>query len=204
MKGRIDELEEALLESQTALENERSELEGLRRDTPGGVPSPVAGSSLELQKARKQVETLKSEREAKGRELEEASHELSRNADLIRDLRSDLRSAEKEMDKQRVNGTLRPNPMPTTPTPDTPNLLLSSVSMGTRRDSIASNSSRRSIGGAGKDEATAARDTIVGLKAIISTMTEEGKQLEERNSALMLEAKHLRDGQRGLEATVDK
>lgn len=197
-------MEEALLESQTALENERSELEGLRRDTPGGVPSPVAGSSFEVHKATKQIETLKSEREAKGRELAGASHELSRNADLIRDLRSDLRAAEKEMDKQRINGTLRPSPKLTTPTPDTPNLRPSSVVMGNRRDSVASNSSRRSTGGAGKDEATAARDTIVGLKAIISTMAEESKQLEERNRSLMLEAQHLRDGQRGLEATVDK
>lgn len=72
-------------------------------------------------------------------------------------------------------------------TQDTPNYHTSPSGPNGKRDSIISNSSR-----GGKDEATAIREQIVGLKMIISTLTEENQQMADRNKSLMNEAQELR------------
>ena len=51
-------------------------------------------------------------------------------------------------------------------------------------------SSRRSA--SGKDELTAMREQIVGLKVIIATLTEENQQMADRNKALMNESLELK------------
>ncbi|GAA5988041.1 hypothetical protein JCM5350_004149 [Sporobolomyces pararoseus] len=65
-----------------------------------------------------------------------------------------------------------------------------------RRGSIAS-----SIGG--KDEMTSAKDQIVGLKSIVSTLTDENQQLVDRSKTLEEDAAELRATQQALEATVE-
>jgi hypothetical protein len=54
-----------------------------------------------------------------------------------------------------------------------------------RRGSVAS-----SIGG--KDEMTSAKDQIVGLKSIVSTLTDENQQLIDRSKVLEEDAAELR------------
>ncbi|GAA5871571.1 hypothetical protein JCM16303_000797 [Sporobolomyces ruberrimus] len=65
-----------------------------------------------------------------------------------------------------------------------------------RRGSVAS-----SIGG--KDEMTSAKDQIVGLKSIVSTLTDENQQLVDRSKALEEDAAELRTTQQALETTVE-
>ncbi|GAA5824364.1 hypothetical protein JCM3770_001840 [Rhodotorula araucariae] len=111
-------------------------------------------------------------------DLERTQRDAAQHAGLVTELREDLRNAEKEIERlQKLS-------------PSSPRV------PAARRSSSSS-----SIGG--KDEATATRDQIVGLKSIIETLTEENKQLDERNKAIEGETDGLRDAQRALEATVE-
>lgn len=179
LAARIEELEDALAESQTALEDSRSEVEGLRHD---------AGTSLadDLSRANKQILSL--------------SREATRNAEIVDQLRDDLRAAEKEISASHLRlgrqGSIDERQATTTPvqmpTQDTPNLHPSPGGSSRRRDSIASSagSSRRSIGP--KDDGAALREQIVGLKVIIRTLTDDNQNLMDRNKTLMSESTELR------------
>ncbi|KAM0745878.1 hypothetical protein T439DRAFT_384504 [Meredithblackwellia eburnea MCA 4105] len=187
--ARIAELEHALSESQRALEDERNELEGLRSD----ATSASAANGQDKEK------------------------ELQRKDDLIAELRDDLRTAEKELEKAQLalrsnagrSGSLEGGEslrVLSTPTPTSSHLentLHPSPSSSRKRDSNASSvGSRRSLGGP-KDELAAMKEQIVGLKVIISTVTEENQGLDERKKELEKEVGELRDAHRALEATVE-
>ncbi|KAL8277495.1 hypothetical protein RQP46_010125 [Phenoliferia psychrophenolica] len=180
--SRILELEDALLESQTALESERSELEHFRLSTDPSSPSSSSSPDHDS--------------------LHALQLQLSRSTELVTSLREDLRQAEKEIDRFHRLST----PVPSVqPTQDTPNL---SPSGGRKRDSIASSvSSRKSLGGSagagGKDDRNAMKEQIVGLKVLLQATKEENAELGERNKVLMTESQELRDAQRALESTVE-
>ncbi|KAK4704459.1 hypothetical protein P7C70_g1762, partial [Phenoliferia sp. Uapishka_3] len=193
LTARIEELEDALAESQTALENERSELEGLRHDAHS------TSSPDELTRAQKQVASL--------------TRDAARSAELVAELREDLRAAEKEISASHLRAAGRKGSIDNSeavrnsnstpiqmPTQDTPNLLTSPRS--NKRDSMASSSSRKSSYGP-KDDVAALREQIVGLKVIIQTLTDDNQQLSDRNKSLMGESQELRDAQRSLETTVE-
>ncbi|BGO92430.1 hypothetical protein NBRC10512_007512 [Rhodotorula toruloides] len=165
--ARIQELQAALVESQSTLEAERSELEGLRHDANGDATSALAD---DLKRVHKELVSTKAT-------LEKTQREATQHADLVAELRQDLRSAEREIDRlQKLS-----------PRPET-----------NRRTSVAS--SRSSLGG---DDAAATREQIVGLKSIIETLTAENKDLAEQNSKVVAEAKQLKDAQQALERTVE-
>lgn len=156
------------MESQSTLEAERSELEGLRHDANGDATSALAD---DLKRVHKELVSTKAT-------LEKTQREATQHADLVAELRQDLRSAEREIDRlQKLS-----------PRPET-----------NRRTSVAS--SRSSLGG---DDAAATREQIVGLKSIIETLTAENKDLAEQNSKVVAEAKQLKDAQQALERTVEK
>ncbi|GAA6044179.1 hypothetical protein JCM8097_007224 [Rhodosporidiobolus ruineniae] len=112
-------------------------------------------------------------------ELDKAQREASTAAEL----RDDLRIAEKEIERlQRLSLSV-----PTSPDAN---------GHGGRRSSAAS------LLGA-KDEATATRDTIVGLKTIIQTLTEENEGLLKENKELQGRVEELSDSAKALEATVE-
>ncbi|KAI5475270.1 CAP-Gly domain-containing protein [Pseudohyphozyma bogoriensis] len=189
LTARVEELEEALLESQVALEEERSELEGLRHDAGG----PDAGVADDLKRANKELVKLRTERD-------EARRDLTRNSELISELRDDLKTAERELDRYhqaKANGSS--TPVQQQPTQDTSNGIATSPTLA-RRDSLQSVGSRRSIGG--KDEATASKE-LMGLKILYSTLQEENRDLAQKNKTLLEETQGLRDGQRALEVTVE-
>lgn len=166
--ARIQELQAALLESQSTLEAERSELEGLRHEASGDATSALAD---DLRRVHKELASTKAK-------LEQTQREATQHADLVAELREDLRSAEREIDRLQK---------------------LSPPAEVGRRTSVAS--SRSSLGG---DDAAAAREQIVGLKSIIETLTAENKDLAEQNSKVVAEAEQLKDAQQALERTVEK
>lgn len=91
-------------------------------------------------------------------ELEKAQ----RNAGVVSELREDVRNAEREIERLQK---------------------LSSASLSVNGASPERRSSVGSLAGA-KDEAATTRDQIVGLKAIVATLTEENQTLLERNKQL--------------------
>jgi chromosome segregation ATPase len=99
--ARIEELEDALLDAQTRLEEERSELEGLRSDATGTAAANVAE---DLKQANKQLEALKLEKVTTNRALAEAQTVQRQSAELIEQLRADLRAAEKELEGLQLAG----------------------------------------------------------------------------------------------------
>lgn len=155
------------------------------------------------------------ERQASLRELEDARREATRNAELVTELREDLRAAEKEIDKCHrspartgsiVSDSGSPSSSPVEPRSDRLSVLRLNTSTPvqqtsqdipsafssptTQRDSATSLSNRRSA--SGKDELTAMREQIVGLKVIITTLTEENQQMVDRNKSLMSDSQELR------------
>lgn len=87
--ARIKELQAALAESQSTLEAERSELEGLRRQEDDSTTSALAD---DLARAQRDLATSKSELDRAERE----SHQLG---ELVTRLRQDLRHAEAEIQR---------------------------------------------------------------------------------------------------------
>lgn len=169
------------------MEEERSELEGLRVDASGGAS---AGLAEEIKRANKQIASLTTERQAAIKEAEEARLDSQTNSALVQELESELdRLRLAQAGSQSRSGSLRPASPPQLPTQDTsPNSLQPSPSR--KRDSIASNSSKRSIGV--KDEATVTKEQILGLKVIIKGLEEENAEMLERNKSLLAETQALK------------
>lgn len=194
-QARIAELEEALVDSQAALEEERSELEGLRGQGGGGQGE---GEAEELTVARTELGRVQAE-------AEEARREAERQAELVAELRADLRNAEKELERKAAGGGDVLGSIQRRESSSSGLLPVENGhSPGGRRDSVASNGSRRRSIGPVKDEASTAKDSIVGFKLIISNLTEENAGLVSANKRLEEETGELRDAQRALEVTVDK
>ena len=173
------------MESQRTLEEERSELEGLRVDASGGAS---AGLAEEIKRATKQIATLTTERQAALQEAEEARLDAQTTSALVQELESELdrlRLAQRGL--QSRSGSLgSPQQRPTQDS--SPNSLQPSPNRN--RDSIASNGSRKSFGA--KDEATATKEQILGLKVIIKGLEEENAEVLERNKTLVAETKQLK------------
>ncbi|KAM0789615.1 hypothetical protein ACM66B_000421 [Microbotryomycetes sp. NB124-2] len=209
--ARIEELEEALLDSQVRLEEERAELETLRRDASGG------GATEELAQAHKQISILKTERQAAQQTCENLRQDVEKHLTHVEDLREEVRSLERDLDQlrlanQALQGPSRHGSVGSLSSParafgsssmESPSRAAGSGGLSPvqdrRRDSIASTSSFGA-----KDEATAQKDQIVGLKAIIKTLEQENAELADKNKVLEAETTELRDRQSALEANVER
>ncbi|GAA5834994.1 hypothetical protein JCM11251_000132 [Rhodosporidiobolus azoricus] len=221
LRGKVATLEEQLEDARAALETEVADAKK-RRTRAGEVEVLLKGeikslkdahdrsakaeksSAARLQELQEALQESQATLEAERSELEGLRHDASgdataalsddlkrvakelastksqletaqRDAALVAELREDLRNAEREI--ERLQKLASP--------PDPAGRRASSGSIG------------------GKDEATATRDQIVGLKTIISTLTEENQQLAEKNKALEGKTEELSDSQRALEATVE-
>ncbi|GJN91450.1 hypothetical protein Rhopal_004473-T1 [Rhodotorula paludigena] len=221
LRGKVSTLEEQLEDARMQLEQEVTDARE-RRTKTGEVEQLLKGEIKQLKQAVDRAAQAEQRAQARIQELQAALHESQatleaerseleglrhdasgdataaladdlkrvhkelsvvkveleksqREAALVSELREDLRNAEKEIERlQKLS-----------PPPD----------LGARRSSAAS-----SIGA--KDEATATRDQIVGLKTIIETLTEENRVLGEKSKAAGDEVDSLKDAQRALEATV--
>ncbi|KPV75269.1 uncharacterized protein RHOBADRAFT_53266 [Rhodotorula graminis WP1] len=167
LAARIDELQAALHESQATLEAERSELEGLRHDASGDATASIAD---DLKRVHNELSATKAD-------LERTQRDAAQHTGLVGELRTDLRNAEKEI--ERLQKLAPPSP---------------SSNVGARSSSSSSSS---------PEDPSATREQIVGLKSIIETLTEENKQLVDRNKAIEGETAGLKDSQRALEMTVE-
>lgn len=96
MNTRIEELGAVIVESQTALENERSEVETLRQDATSASSITLAD---EAKRAQRQIVTLKTERAMAIKDLGVARRETDETSQHVEQLRQDLRAAEKEIDR---------------------------------------------------------------------------------------------------------
>lgn len=192
--ARIAELEDALIDSQAALEEERSELEGLRGEHVGGAAADVDGD--ELRRAHREL--VKAQKEA-----DQARCEAQQQAELVGELRADLRNADKELERKAAGGDTL-GAMQRRESSTAGLVTLENGHSPSRRDSVASNGSRRRSIGPVKDEASTAKDSIVGFKLIISTLTDENAGLVAANKQLGEETKDLQDAHRALEVTVEK
>ncbi|BGP47793.1 hypothetical protein JCM10450v2_003658 [Rhodotorula kratochvilovae] len=189
LKGEIASLKEAVDRSakgesrlaaridelQAALQESQATLEAERSELEGLRHDASGDATAALADDLKRVHKELAQTKA---DLERTQRDAAQHAGLVTELREDLCNAEKEI--ERLQKLSPPSPR----------------DLAGRRSSSSS-----SIGG--KDEATATRDQIVGLKSIIETLTEENKQLGERNKAIEGETDHLKDAQRALEATVE-
>ncbi|KAK4054107.1 hypothetical protein OIV83_001132 [Microbotryomycetes sp. JL201] len=210
--ARVEELEEALLDSQVRLEEERAELETLRRDASGG------GATEELAQAHKQIAILKTERQAAQQTSETLRQEIDKHLGHVEDLKEEVRSLERDLDQVRLanralQDTSRHDSIGSLSSPargfGSTQVQGSPIRGGglspvqdRRRDSLASSSSRQSFGG--KDEVTAQKDQIVGLKAIVQSLEQENAELADKNKVLMAETTDLRDRQSALEAKAER
>lgn len=206
-------------------------MENLRQDV--STTSSSLATSDELKRANKTLATLRSERSATLSELEEARREMIRNAELVGELREDLRNAEKELSKSHIrpsdnidtfntlgSPTLTPSldasrrdrfsTLRLASSPSSPSASLSNdpnppnlFPSPSGRRDSATSSGSRRSAG-GKDEGAAMRESIIGLKVIVGTLEEENKELSEANKVLVKDARELKAAQRSLEATVEK
>lgn len=195
---------------------ERAEVERLRSDVQGTTATLDVSDELKTSKADQ--EALVRQLEASRKELARSNELVAElRADLRmaekeldgnnrHSIRRDLSSNELEVlsspgtmasDLGGIGGLrrertslYRKNSTPVQQTSqDLPNLLASPG----RRDSVASNSSKRSIGAAGgRDEVATLREQIVGLKVIIETLTLENHELAEKNKVLLDESAELK------------
>ncbi|CEQ41011.1 SPOSA6832_02692, partial [Sporobolomyces salmonicolor] len=85
--GRIKELQDALTESQSTLEAERYELEGLRHEANGD-----ASLADDLKRVSRELASAKAD-------FEKLQRDAAQNSDLVTELREDLRAAEKEIER---------------------------------------------------------------------------------------------------------
>ncbi|GAA5867390.1 hypothetical protein JCM1840_002120 [Sporobolomyces johnsonii] len=85
--GRIKELQDALTESQSTLEAERYELEGLRHEANGD-----ASLADDLKRVSRELASAKAD-------FEKVQRDAAQNSDLVSELREDLRAAEKEIER---------------------------------------------------------------------------------------------------------
>lgn len=99
-------------------------------------------------------------------DLERTQREAAQHNVLVGELREDLRNAEREI--ERLQKLAPPSPAP--------------------RDSAG----RRSSSASSLEDPSATREQIVGLKSIIETLTEENKQLVDRNKAIVGETDSLK------------
>lgn len=151
----------------------------------------------ELKRANRQLDTLRSDKQAALESVRQAQKSSSDHAQTIEQLRADLQAAEKELEELRTaqmerdqNMSVdfgRPSTPPPAPTQDMDSLR---PSPSPRRSSSTSTGSKRSP--SAKDEVTTAKDQIIGLKVIIKTLEEEKIEVLDRNKALTKEAAELR------------
>ncbi|GAA5914168.1 hypothetical protein JCM6882_004944 [Rhodosporidiobolus microsporus] len=221
LRSKVSTLEEQLEDARMALEQEVTDAKK-RRTRAGEVEALLKGEIKSLKEALDRSAKAEQRSAARLQELQEALHEsqatleaerseleglrhdasgdatasladdlkrvhkelastrsqleaAERDAGLVSELREDLRNAEKEIERLQKLST--------------------PPELGGRRVSTGS------VGG--KDEATATRDQIVGLKTIITTLTEENQQLVEKNKELEGKTEELSDSQKALEATVE-
>lgn len=183
--ARIEELEDALLDAQTRLEEERNELEGLRSDATGTATANIAE---DLKQANKQLDALKLEKVAASQAASDAQRTHQQDAELIGQLRADLQAAENELQiLQGASDSRRTATPPPAPTQDTSSDSLHPSPAGPppRRSSLASSHGS-------KDDAEVAKDQILGLKVIIKTLEEENAGMNEKNKVLVREIQELR------------
>ena len=211
------EIENALNENRSTLENERAELEGLRAE------SSTAPGQDEVRRLQRLLEAAKTEAvEAKAR-AQDLAEELRLNEEIhaesqalnqdggstpvngVHSIESDSldrlrkqhelelqkRDTEIEALNQRMN-SLRP---PTALNEETGGLRSPRLSKRSSESSFRSTATSNY----GKDELTTLKEQIVGLKIIVNQLTEENHDVTTRNQALTSETSTLRSVLKGPE-----
>lgn len=186
----LQQVEAALRENKTALENERAELEALRADSaPGGNSDKLAQAQRELEVARAEIEEAR--RHAKDLEeeitlLEEIKTDQIGAKDgpsSVDQLKAQLESREEEIESLKSQ--------------------VASHNQVEGRDAKRSSSSS-SLSTRDREDVPRLKEQIVGLKVIISQLTDENRELGQQNKSLLSQAETLREAQASLEATVEK
>jgi CAP-Gly domain-containing linker protein 1 len=218
--ARAAELESALSENRSALENERAELEHLRAEAANSDTVELHRQLAdERKRADDLAEELRLMEEL--RDDDDAFEEpptptrsswgrTARSSDsndsgeggsgVVARLRQELKSRDVELRslRRQVQSSQQHQPQlahpPTNMDSSTPPPSLSPTNTtSNKRDSTASStSSRRSLGSVGRDEVSQMREQIVGLKVIISQLTEENNGVTAQNKMLVHQAEELR------------
>ena len=99
--GRSEDIEEALLESQIALENERAEVERLRSDA--GSTVALANLTDELHQAKKSIAALELAERTASERYEKGRRESVRDRDVIEGLQHELKMAHEDLDRLKFD-----------------------------------------------------------------------------------------------------
>ncbi|KAG8832268.1 hypothetical protein FRC17_001627 [Serendipita sp. 399] len=197
-RTRIEELEEALRESTTALEDARAEIEALRTDLtnlensmdPSDRPLETSGTehaaAIEAKHLKALLEASKLETRATADQLAAANSRAEETSLLVKDLRALIESLEKDKLQKSFQARI--------PKDD-----------GSKRsrDSTSSISSRT------KDDTL--RDQVSGLKLMVQELQKENsaceskiRSLETENKLLVTETEDLKEAIKTLEAAIDE
>ncbi|GAA5830650.1 hypothetical protein JCM5353_007570 [Sporobolomyces roseus] len=218
LRSKVAQLEEQLEEARMNLEQEMNEARE-RRSRSGDVEQSLKGEIKQLKEVIDRSSQTESRFNARIKELQEALNEsqatLETERNELEGLRHEANGSSSE-DLKRISRELAnaKSDFATLQQESTKNSRLvdelrqdlraaekeierlQRFEEKDRRGSIAS-----SIGG--KDEMTSAKDQIVGLKSIVSGLTEENQQLVDMSKLLEEDAAELRATQQALEATVE-
>ena len=166
---RIEDLTQAVFESQMEAESLRTELAQLRHAEP-------PASSLD--DFRRTIHSL--------------TQDASRSSDLVKELREDLRQAEREIEKGH-QVLLLSREAQQAPTQDTESLSPTSTG-GRRRDSTMRGWNGKASVASAEDEGLGdiMREQVIGLKSMIETLTDDNQELWDKNNALVTESLELR------------
>ena len=149
-------------ELQAALHESQATLEAERSELEGLRHDASGDATASLADDLKRVHKELSTTKA---DLERTQGDAAQHTALVGDLRADLRNAEKEI--ERLQKLTPPSPS-------------------------NARASRRSSSSSSLEDPSATREQIVGLKSIIETLTEENKQLVDRNKAIAGETESLK------------
>ncbi|KAG8806834.1 hypothetical protein FRC18_005881, partial [Serendipita sp. 400] len=199
-RTRIEELEEALRESTSALEDARAEIEALRTDLtnlensmePSSRPLESAvtehTAAIEAKHLKALLEASKLETRATVDQLAAANSRADETSLLVKDLRALIESLEKDKTELQKSFQARTS---------------RDESSKRSRDSTSSASSRN------KDDSL--RDQVSGLKLMVQELQKENsvceskiRSLETENKLLVTETEDLKEAIKTLEAAIDE
>ncbi|GAA5981430.1 hypothetical protein JCM11641_004760 [Rhodosporidiobolus odoratus] len=215
LRGRIAHLEEQLEDARMQVEAEIAEA-AKRRERTKETESVYKGEIKALKEAIERSAKAESRSAARVQELQEAllesqstleaerseleglRHETNGDAtaslaDDLKRVHKDLATTRLELEKAQRDATLVAELRE--------DLRNAEKEIERLAVSVVDGQKRSSIGG--KDEATASREQIVGLKSIVATLTEENQTLLEKNQSTEQRADELSDSQKALEATIE-
>lgn len=186
----LQQVEAALRENRTALENERAELEVLRAD------SSNSGASEKLSSLQRELAAAHSEKEEARQQVKDLEEEIA----LLEEIKTDQAAVDGSQDLVRVTEELKRREEEV----ETLKSQLAQARSGADSDQRGVTSdSHTNLSTRDRGDVPSLKDQIVGLKVIISQLTEENRELGQQNKALLGQADVLREAQSSLEATVE-